>query len=83
MSYTFETNFLGLTVSVEGTFSPAEPQTLNYPGCAPSFEVESIEHEGKAFDLCEFDSATIDEFEGIAFDKASDEAEEQSCQKQT
>jgi len=69
MSYTFEAELYGLTLEVEGEFSPAEPETLTDPGWAPSFEIDILKIEGKVFDVSMLTENTISTIEGIAFDK--------------
>ena len=73
MSYRFKTKLLGPTAEVEGTFSPAEPQTLNYPGCSASFEIELITINGHYFEAECLSDETLEDIAQAAFDADSDE----------
>ena len=73
MSYTFKTELFGLTVEVEGEFSPAEPETLTYPGCPAEFEINTIKHSGAEFCVDDLPDEELEEIEQAAFDAATDE----------
>ena len=72
MSYTFKTELFGLTVEVEGEFSPEEPQTMVDPGCSAEFEINTIKHAGEDFELDSLDAFIFEDIEQEAFDAASD-----------
>ena len=73
MSYTFKTELFGLTVEVEGEFSPAEPQTLTDPGCPAEFEINTIEHKDELFEVDSLPYQELCDIEQAAFDAATDE----------
>ena len=73
MSYTFKTELFGLTVEVEGEFSPAEPETLTDPGCPAEFEINTIKHSGAEFCVDDLPDEELEEIEQAAFDAATDE----------
>jgi len=70
MSYTFKTKLLGPEAEVEGTFSPEEPQTLNYPGCSAEFEIETITVNDEEFEVECLCDETLKEIKQAAFDDA-------------
>ena len=73
MSYTFNTELLGLTVEVEGEFSPAEAPSIDCPGWPAEFEINTIEHKGELLEVDQIDDSTLANIEQAAFDAASDE----------
>ena len=75
MSYAFKTKLLSPTaeVYVIGTFSPAEPETLNYPGCSAEFEIETITINDSEFEVECLCDETLKDIEDEAFKAASDE----------
>ena len=73
MSYPFNTPLLGVEAEVEGTFSPAEPETLTDPGCSAEFEIETITINDSEFEVECLCDETLKEIEQAAFDAASDE----------
>ena len=70
MSYTFTTDLLGPKAEVEGTFSPAEPETLTDPGCSAEFEIESITINDEEFEVDSLSIETLETIEQLAFDDA-------------
>jgi hypothetical protein len=70
MSYSFKTKLLGVEAEVEGMFSPAEPQTLNYPGCSAEFEIETITINDYEFEIECLCDETLKDIEQEAFDAA-------------
>lgn len=73
MSYIFKTEIFGLTVEVEGEFSPAEPETLSDPGFPPSFEINTVTHEGKNLTVDELPEEELADIEQAAFDSATND----------
>ena len=73
MSYEFETEILGLTMTVEGVFDPGERATFDCPGEPPSFEVEGIYYEDEEIDTGDLAEETWKRLEQEAFQKAQDD----------
>ena len=70
MSYTFETELLGPTAEIEGTFDAGEKPSLDCPGELPSFEIESITINDVLFEIDCLCSETLDAIHQEAFDDA-------------
>jgi len=70
MSYAFETTLFGLTVEVEGVFDIGEPESIDSPSIAPSFEIESVKHKG--CELEDLPDEVYEELSQAAFDDAHD-----------
>ena len=66
--YIFTTTLLGPEAEIEGVFSAAEPQTLNYPGCPKEFAIESITIGTVIFEIDCLCDKTLKQLEQEAFD---------------
>ena len=73
MSYEFETEILGLKMTVEGVFHPGEPETFDCPGELPSFEVYGIYFKDEEIETDDLADETWKRLEEEAFQKAHDE----------
>ena len=70
MSYSFETDILGIKAEIEGTFDPGEKATIDCPGEEPCFEIESITINDEEFEIDCLCDETLKEIEHAAFDDA-------------
>jgi hypothetical protein len=70
MSYSFETDILGVKAEIEGTFDPGEKETFDCPGEKPSFEIETITINDEEFEVDSLSTETLETIEQLAFDDA-------------
>jgi len=57
-SDTTEVTVNGVVLEVDFTYTPAERQTLEHPGCCEDVDIEEIRHHGEEI-MCFFDDASI------------------------